>query len=957
MSKKKCFMALLGVFFTSLLTVGFCSLNGMQSVGAQTLETPIVWSISDAVKPNETVVIQGYGLTGADLAVAYAPNAGAIPTAFDETDLPENCKFIPKSQLTAVDETNGSGIALILPNSIPCGTYDFWVKANGAWSNGVTLNATRPLYLNQEGAYAGLPVEIVGRNFFRSEYGLGTNESSLAGLRVKLVRVADVNGNSDGVQEEKTVGVESGVRYTAEQSVTGKAIEKSNPYKITFVTPTVQNYGTYEVFVAADGVDFRPLEEKQRLIIYEKKAQNWDESVFGALSNNTHIGNDPLDLLSYWAQDFNYVNVETMAPNTPSDTTLVTKVAQAAYRLYQKGGGVVYFPEGSYYLTYCASFYENVIWVGAGADKTTIYYPATNTGGGSWIKANGTSRVGFARMSFAQEDPQTQAYPDGILVFADTAGKTADGAADASLQTSKNKFVTDVTFDFPFDTAYADGTAIANQRRMCLISGAKNFVYQNVVYRGGSTPMKCGVYEYVNIRNARLQSNDANADMGVTANYAFLENVSFEKDWHGHGISLRNNASVSNCYVTKTGDPSWVGNIGEALVFEPAPGFFSTGMVLSATARTFTVTMLAGTEITNAAPALSYDNFAVQIVGGKGCGQMRYFKRAPLSNNCYELLDGEKDWEIIPDATSRYTVIIPMRNATVYRFKAENCVKGIYLYSQLYDAVVAECELINTEGILLSSVSIPYNGRFNSNGNVRIVNNRIQGVSVGSNKGGINVRLDTVGDGNAKGFGTLIQGVTVKGNVLENVKPKTDHTGVTATEQSAKCGIVVDYSGGYSTATDSFTDLRFVVVENNRVVHSQYGVYYEVSSVGVVVRNNTATENENSFYVAESRIQGAYVLDGIETIDGNETEKFPIEFEDPEQNGGNQTEQQPPAEEPPTEEPPTEQPPTGQQPTGQLPTTGGNTSKSGCAGNVNGASLAFLWVGTVLAFLRKRKEK
>ena len=942
MTKRKRLIALLGIFFTSLLSVGLCSLHKTHLASAQTAAAPIVWSISDAVKPNETVVIQGYGLTGTDLTVAYAPNTGVKPTAFDESNEPENCKFLPKSKLTAVDESNGSGVALTLPKSATCGTYDFWVKANGVWSNGITLNATRPLYINQEATYAGLPIEIVGRNFFTSEYGIGTEENSLSSLRVKLVRVADINGYEDGVQEEKVVGVETGVRYTAEQSVTGKAIEKSNPYKITFLTPTVENYGTYEIYVAANGVDFRGLEEKQRLIIYEKKAQSWNETVFGALLNNTHVGNDPLDLLSYWAQDLNYVNVETMTPNTPSDTTLVTKVAQAAYRLYQKGGGVVYFPEGSYYLTYCASFYENVIWVGAGADKTTIYYPATNTGGGSWIKANGTSNVGFARMSFAQEAPQTKAYPDGVLVFADTAGKTTDGASDASLQTSKNKFVTDVTFDFPFDTTYADGMQIANQRRICLISGAKNFVYQNVVFRGGDTPMKCGVYEYANIRNARLYANDANTDMGVTSNYAFLENVAFEKDWHGHGISLRNNASVSSCYVTKTGDPSWTGNIGEALVFEPAPGYFSTGTVVSATARTFTVNMLSGTAITNSAPTLSYDNFAIQIVAGKGAGQMRYFKRAPLSANCYELADGESDWEILPDSTSRYTVIIPMRNATVYRFKAENCVKGIYLYSQLYDAVVAECELINTEGILLHSVSIPNNGRFNSNANVRIVNNYVQGVSVGSNKGGINVRFDTVGDSSVKGFGTLIQGVTVKGNTLVDTKPKDNHTGVTLTEQSAKCGIVVDYSVGYSATTDTFSDLRFAVIENNRLTNSQYGVYYEVASVGGVIRNNVATETPTQFYVEQSRLHGAHVLNGKECIDDNETEKVPIEFENSQQNGAGDGSNQIQTPQPPTD---TQQPPTET-----------NKQKSGCAGNVNGVSLAFLWGGMAVAFLAKRRK-
>lgn len=861
-----------------LCASGFLFLDKQSATAMVSADAPIIWSISDAVKPNETVTITGHSLHGEDLTVAYAPNLGKEPEIFNEQDEPLNCTYLNKSALTAVDTENGSGLMFILPNSKPCGMYDVWVKANGVWSDGVTLNATRPLYLNQEASYSGLPIEIVGRNFFQSEYGIGTEEMSLASLKVKLVRVSDINGTIDGITEETTIGVESSVRYTTSDSVTGETIVDSNPYKITFLTPTVSNVGTYKVLVASDGIDFRELQENQQLIIYSEKVQSWDESVFGQIANNTHIGNDPLDLKSYWAQDLNYNNIETILPNETTDTTLGTKIAQAAYRLSQKGGGVVYFPEGDYYLTHCSSFYENVIWVGAGADKTKIHYSVENTGGGSWIKANGVSNIGFARMTFTQANPNLKVYPDAILNLADTAGVTSDGAVDVSLQGSKNKFVTDVVIDFPYDTINADGETIENQRRFCSFAGAKNFVFQNVLYEGSNFPMNCSVYEYVNIRNAKLYSNDSNDFMSVMSNYTFLENVLFEKDWNGHGISLRNNASVSNCYVAKVGDPNWVGNIGEALVFEPSPGFYSVGTIADATDRTFTVNMHAGTEITNAAPKLACNNFAIQIVGGKGGGQIRYFKRSPVSKNCYELLDGEKAWDVIPDETSRYTIIIPMKNATIYRFKAENCVKGIYLYSQMFDTVVAECDLKNTEGVLLYSVSIPVNGRINPNANVRIVNNRIEGVSPGSNKGGINIRYDSVGDSTINGFGTLIQGVEIKGNSLFNTTPIDNHTGISATEQSVRCGIVIDYVSGYDAKTDSKLDVKFVTVENNVLTDSQYGIYYEMASTGAVIRNNVIKETKFSFSVVEPRIECAHIVDGIDVIDENETERFPIDL-------------------------------------------------------------------------------
>ncbi|MBQ8429916.1 MAG: hypothetical protein IJX30_07480, partial [Clostridia bacterium] len=270
---------------------GGLATQSQDTVTAETNEqAPILWGISDAVKPNETVTLTGYNLYADDLLVAYAPWDGNAPGAFDEGAAPSGCRFFEKEELSAIDEENGSGLSLILPQSLSCGKYDFWVRANGEWSNGLTLNAVRPLYINQEGSYAGLPIEIVGRNFFVSEYGVETNDD-IANITVKLVRVADLDGNTVANSDSYVVSIEDGVRYTAEESVTGEAIAESNPYKITFETPAVTNYGTYEVYVSTDGVDYRGLEEPQQLVIYEKKAQAWDETVFGPIAGNTHIGN------------------------------------------------------------------------------------------------------------------------------------------------------------------------------------------------------------------------------------------------------------------------------------------------------------------------------------------------------------------------------------------------------------------------------------------------------------------------------------------------------------------------------------------------------------------------------------------------------------------------------------------------------------------------------------------
>ena len=857
---------LLTLFAPLALTfaLGGLMTQGQKQVMAETNnETPILWGISDAVKPNETVTLTGYNLYADDLLVAYAPWGGNEPGTFDESAAPSDCRFFEKEELSAIDEENGSGLSLILPQSLSCGKYDFWVRANGEWSNGLTLNAVRPLYINQEGSYAGLPIEIVGRNFFASEYGVET-DNDIANISVKLVRVADSDGNAVSNSDSYIVPVQNGVRYTAEESVTGEEIAESNPYKITFETPAVTNYGTYEIYVSTDGVDYRGLEEPQQLVIYEKKAQAWNETVFGSKSSNTHVGNDPLDLQSYWAQDLNYSNVKTISKNTELTASLLATTIQTYTNQLSSTGGVLYFPEGSYYLTGTTAFKDNVIWVGAGADKTKIYYHTTGEGGGSWLKVDDVSNIGFARMTFTQTQTTIDngVYPDVVLGLNDT-NNTISGTSviDVSLQQSQNKFVSDVVFDFPL----AVNTA---QRRVSNFGGAKNFVFQNVEYTGGAYGMTCSVYQYTNIRNAQFSCDASDTVMNVHSNYTFLENVSYEKQNHGHGISLRSNASISNSLVKNIGTADENANVGEPLVFEGASGYFQTGDIVSATARTFTVSTHGGSVVDGATSNLRYGNFAVQIVGGKGAGQIRYFKRTPTSTDTYEFLDKEENWDVIPDSTSRYTIIVPMHHATVYRFNAENCAKGIYLYSQLYDAVVAECKLVNTEGILLYSVSSPQKGRINADSQVRIVNNYVEGVSSGTNKGGINIRLDStyrsdsLGGATYKGYGTYIQDVTVRGNTIVNTTPSESFTGQTISEQSNRCGIVVDYVGYYRADVNVSSDIGFITLENNAVEASQYGTYYEMASVGAVIRNNTYSATATAQSVETDRIVGGYIIEG-----------------------------------------------------------------------------------------------
>ncbi|MBO5736846.1 MAG: hypothetical protein J6S04_03450, partial [Clostridia bacterium] len=229
---------------------------------------PRIETISDAIKPGDTVTITGNNLMpNSDLCIAYAPSGNGNVKAFEEGNEPYNCKYLSLSDMIVTDSTYETGLSFIFPENAVPGTYDVWVKTTYGWSNGITLNAARPLYINQDGGYAGVTIELVGRNFFLSDFGIGEREAAPSSIRVKLVRIGNIYGEDDGVSETKIVKVKTGVRVEAEKAVNGKDIEWTNPYKLSFEVPQVDNYGEFDIFVAADGVCFKPLKQPQTLTI------------------------------------------------------------------------------------------------------------------------------------------------------------------------------------------------------------------------------------------------------------------------------------------------------------------------------------------------------------------------------------------------------------------------------------------------------------------------------------------------------------------------------------------------------------------------------------------------------------------------------------------------------------------------------------------------------------------
>lgn len=829
---------------------------------------PVLWTVSDAIKPGDSVTLTGNNLLpNADLKIAYAPSVGASLARFDEDNEPDGCKYLTIEDLIVTDSVYETGLSFVFPATESAGAYDMWVKTSYGWSEGVTMNAARPLFINQDGAYEGVTVEIVGRNFYVSDFGIGTRENAPSQIQVKLVRIGDVNGNADGITEEKIVGVRTDVRIEAENAVNGKDIDWTNPYKISFVVPKVNYYGRYALYVAADGVVYRGLQQPQTLTVYERKAQSWDETVFGAIAGNAHVGNDPLDLGYYWAQDLNYTNVATVQPNNAPGEALTqdagviattNDVTAKMTALSANGGGVLYFPEGNYYLT-TINIPANVMLVGAGQDKTKLYY-ISKTGGGFFIKSL-ASNVGVARMHLEIYE-HSLVNPDWIVNLSENSSVGAN--VDPNLSTV-NKFMVDCSTKFrqQFKT---NGT---NTRAMIGLGGKQYILMQNCFYDGGNNPLYASYSQaYATMRNV-VAVNIFGMSVAPTIqhSYTFVENVYADLCDDGHAFSLRDCAYIADSFVTGSGSYGGA-NIGEMIVFEPAGGYYGTGKILSATERTFTMALSAGERI-DQYTYYKYNGIAIYITEGKGAGQMRYFKNIPINmyGNEYEFVEGEKAWDIIPDSTSKFTVLSPMENATVYRFAGTQNKKAIFLYSGLMDAVVAECNLWETEGIYVCASDVNVTGRFVPTIGVRIENNVLRGVSPMTGEGGIGIRSERSGDS----WGMQIMNVSIRGNQLIDVGGDDPYYRPQDSEMPSQRGIAI--VTGSTDSGDTAGDVRFVTIENNVVTGGEYGVYCESRLTGFVVRNNliqnVEAEEEITYFAPEQ----TYVT-GIHTfyVDGNETQ-------------------------------------------------------------------------------------
>ena len=882
-------------------------------------ERPIPFEISQAVKPGQTVSISGSNFTDTPmLRVAYAKQKpGVVTRTYEEAfaDPSSGIAYINREDMLDVSQ-DGTNLVFKLPQDAEAGVYDIWILNEYGWSEVITLNRPIPVFVSQEASYAGLPIEIVGRNFDPSEYGeTGDFSDYVSTIRVRLTQIGDINGAQVDDPEIRIIGVKDGVKYFAKRddqgnginyenpnfvwgdtahlnySITGEDVYWSNPYKIAFDTPDVEE-GTYKIEIAVDGQTYYELppqyvnESIQQFKIYAKKAANYDVSIFG---NEERIGNDPLGLEVYWAQDFKWQNVETIdaefimenkefIPDSESKYEDEFELADATManirlklqRLSSKGGGVLYFPEGHYFIhgggSSSGNFYDdgrergngieipkNCAIVGAGYDKTFFELVYDNTYS-SGLFTSGFDNVGIARLSMVdyrlgQEDEKQGNRADMFIDFYDPKAMNVD---DNYALTTKNNFLVDLDliqvkrtpYDFNGDKyLLAQYESVEGGRRLIKMRVLKNSVAKNIFTVPSEIVVHTGHYTKIEC----IESHADGANWKIGEKYVICENVLNDGGKLGHGLNGRSYAYCGSNYVTRQGQIG-VGE-GETFLFEPADiQCKNYGDVLGADGRRVTVRIVKGDILDSESPLCS-NLFTMFIIGGKGAGQWRYVSRTPVAGLdgvytgfTYKILDGEEDWDVIPDATSKYTVFPSLAYNTFYKNICTNSGGAILVgYSGTMNSIAVENICINTGGITTESI--------NSTSSqlptwyIRVENNYVYGGSHGIEEGiekniseayttldyraGIRCRIDQAyvhGD-------RLIYGLTFKENEVENV------------HKISAFGRELGFSGVIYIGAEGNVSIKNILVEGNEVHDTNnYGIYVGSNVSDCIVLNNSIYE-------------------------------------------------------------------------------------------------------------------
>ncbi|MHA6480551.1 S-layer homology domain-containing protein [Paenibacillus sp. strain BS8-2] len=788
------------------------------SIGGKAWELPpVIYKLSDAVKPGELISINGYGLKAGDTdeiqVVMKAHNGSGSMPALPPADGTQ-------AAIKQYDQRDGYFVVAEFPEQLTAGQYAVWINNGHGWSTPTLLNAARPLFISEYEAWEGQTIDLSGRNLMAEQFGMDS------ATRLRLA-------NDTRTVEQK--------------------IGQYSPYSLQFTVKAP--IGTYNVEVSHnDGASWAPLASGQTLDVVE-------------------MGRDPLGIGVAWANQFDWDNRYDVtdfgaAPGEGADDTAsVTDAIEAAK---DSGGGVVYFPAGTYEVSR-VPMYADVVLLGEDRDSTHLVY----TGAGvNMFESEGDGavegRYGVSGFTVGLSDDAKR--PDMFFAFGQP---WSEAAGNMALRTASEMFIDNIKLDYTLDTGYgqANPDPYAGMRGLAVvIIGKERFIVRDSELSGWSAGITHAyLNEYTTYYNNKLDYAHEGY-LQTVANYSFMNgNIVHGRGWEAgllkdsHGLFARANVHMEGNQVYDVGSDY---NDGESYAVDSPGGNFNSGYVINATENTLTTAPLAPYQDYS----VMYNTLGVQITDGRGIGQWREVES--IDDNVITI---KGSWDVIPDGNSVFTLISPNDNVTIYDNFAENTSKGIYIFGNAVDTVVANNDAIDTEGAFVWTALLKQAPALVSATHVAIRDNEFDGVSPKTRTGGILLNTQRYGSEGLY-YSVAAYNIELRNNALTGVPSAVPNN---LSEAPPESGIVF-WSGLKSSdlIADAYSgDATNLIVQNNMLTDYNKGISVTLGDYGVITADNSFHNvTTELFHAGKDRVDGEaenlVQLEGEASVDAGDLQRL-----------------------------------------------------------------------------------
>lgn len=616
---------------------------------------PAIFWASQPVSPGDIVLLYGGDFRGiASISVARLSDGSA-----DRPSRRSPVPFTAKAMAVPALEASASSVKFVLPSSFEPGVFELSVGGK-LWFVGapeVSWSQQTRLQpgLGENEAAPNSEVEIIGRNFIPAGGRLGTVRAMLYGNHGLYVNLA---------------------------------VSHVDKYSIVARLPANIAPGRYELWVHNGYGGALGWGGGAKLTV--KSPVQWPDRLF------------------------NVRNFGARGDNITDDSGALRSAFAAAER---NGGGIVYFPAGTYRLSGWFRIPRRVIlrgerrdvsclkWREANPSTVSDIIPAVLYGGGEYgiehltLVARNTETI-LRDLSWDSAVHVGKAPIPQVRSFTAIPGKERDvflrdddfqllyyagrlGGADHSIRWKINGL------------GWKNGDLV----KAIAIGGVRNIEASGCRFIGGTERI-------IDCRNGRFIGNRFN-NQWASLSWAGLggEYITFEhNDIMGPSGWSRNLLPLRYLYCAYNSSANIVSGEREALTFDvnalsgrPRPSAWTQkplpsvapwqGMVESASAISL---RLAGAHF----PPHAYEGLDVMVLSGKGAGQYRQ-----ISDNAASDVRVRTPWDVEPDSTSLVLIWSLMGHCILYRNHAEDTSVLFQIWGYLYDCTLDGNQVDRSQGM------------------------------------------------------------------------------------------------------------------------------------------------------------------------------------------------------------------------------------------------------------------